>query len=109
LPNKNERKSIFEVHLKEIRAESWSTYDTTELSRLTPYFSGAEIKQLIVEAMYQAFSEQREFKTQDIIREIDRCVPLAKLHQEAVQRLQSWARSGRIRLGSLDNTQLNEM
>lgn len=109
LPTRNERKSIFEVHLKQFRAESWSFYDTNELSRLTPFFSGAEIKQLIVEAMYQAFSEGREFKTQDIIREIDRCVPLAKLHQEAIQRLQSWARSGRIRLGSIDNTQLNDM
>jgi ATP-dependent 26S proteasome regulatory subunit len=109
LPTKNERKKIFEVHLRQVRTENWSSYDTNELSRLTPYFSGAEIKQLIVEAMYQAFSEGRDFKTQDIINEIDRCVPLAKLHQEAIQRLQSWARSGRIRLGSLDNTQLNEI
>jgi SpoVK/Ycf46/Vps4 family AAA+-type ATPase len=109
LPTKNERKSIFEVHLKQVRPESWLSYDTNELSRLTSYFSGAEIQQLIVEAMYQAFSEGREFKTEDIIIEIDRCVPLAKLHQEAIQRLQSWARSGRIRLGSLENTQLSEL
>lgn len=102
LPTRNERKSIFEVHLKHFRAETWSLYDTNELSRLTPFFSGAEIQQLIVEAMYQAFSEGREFKTQDIIKEIDRCVPLAKLHQESIQKLQIWARSGRIRLGSLE-------
>nr|YP_009550355.1 hypothetical protein Ycf46 [Characiopsis acuta]QAA11355.1 hypothetical protein Ycf46 [Characiopsis acuta] len=109
LPTKNERKKIFEVHLRQVRTESWGYYDTNELSRLTPYFSGAEIQQLIIEAMYQAFSEGRDFKTQDILNEIDRCVPLAKLHQEAIQRLQSWARSGRIRLGSLDTTQLNEI
>jgi ATP-dependent 26S proteasome regulatory subunit len=108
LPTKNERKSIFEVHLKQIRSESWFSYDINELSRLTPYFSGAEIKQVIIEAMYQAFSEGREFKTQDIINEIDRSIPLAKLHQEAIQKLQSWARSGRIRLSSLDSTQINE-
>ncbi len=108
LPTKTERKSIFEVHLKQIRAESWSTYDLNELSRLTPYFSGAEIKQVIIEAMYQAFSEGREFKTHDIINEIDNSIPLAKLHQEAIKKLQSWARSGRIRLSSLDNTQINE-
>lgn len=102
LPTKNERKSIFEVHLKNFRPESWKLYDTDELSQLTPSFSGAEIKQLIIEAMYQAFSEGREFKTQDIIKEINRSIPLAKLHQESVQKLQSWARSGRIRLGSID-------
>ena len=102
LPTKNERKSIFDVHLKSFRPESWEMYDTNELSQLTPSFSGAEIKQLIIEAMYQAFSEGREFKNQDIIKEIDRSIPLAKLHQESIQKLQSWARSGRIRLGSID-------
>lgn len=107
LPTKKERKSIFEVHLKNFRPESWELYDLNELSRLTSSFSGAEIKQLIIEAMYQAFSEGREFKTQDIIREIDKSVPLAKLHQESVQKLQSWARSGRIRLGSTDNSSSN--
>ena len=108
LPTKSERKSIFEVHLKNFRPDSWEFYDINELSRLTAYFSGAEIKQLIVETMYQAFSEGREFKTQDIIYEIERCVPLAKLHQEAIQRLQTWARSGRIRLGSAYTPQLSE-
>lgn len=107
LPTKNERKSIFEVHLKSFRPESWNLYDLNELSRLTPAFSGAEIKQLIIEAMYQAFSEGREFKTQDIIKEIDKSVPLAKLQQESIQKLQAWARSGRIRLGSTDNSAIN--
>lgn len=108
LPTKIERKSIFEVHLKHFRPESWNYYNTDELSRLTASFSGAEIKQLIVEAMYQAFSEGREFKTQDIIREIERCVPLAKLHQESIQKLQTWARSGRVRLSSLENQQFTD-
>ena len=107
LPTKNERKSIFEVHLKNFRPESWDLYDLNELSRLTSSFSGAEIKQLIIEAMYQAFSEGREFKTQDIIKEIDKSVPLAKLQQESIQKLQAWARSGRIRLGSSDSSSIN--
>ncbi len=59
--------------------------------------------------MYQAFSENREFKTQDIIKEINRSVPLAKLHQESIQKLQAWARSGRVRLGSIDNSAINDI
>lgn len=109
LPNRSERKSIFEVHLKSFRPESWQSYDTNELSKLTSLFSGAEIKQLIVEAMYQAFSENREFKNQDIIKEINRSVPLAKLHQESIQKLQAWARSGRVRLGSIDTSAINDI
>lgn len=102
LPTKNERKSIFKAQLKTFRPESWKLYDINELSQLTPSFSGAEIKQLIIEAMYQAFSEGREFRTQDIVKEIDNSIPLAKLQQESIQKLQAWALSGRIRLGSLD-------
>lgn len=109
LPNKNERKSIFEVHLRSFRPESWETYDTNELSKLTSSFSGAEIKQLIIEAMYQSYSEGREFKTQDIIKEISQSVPLAKLHQESIQKLQAWARSGRVRLSSIDNSNINNI
>jgi len=108
LPNKNERKSIFEVQLKMFRPESWELYNINELSKLTPFFSGAEIKQLIIEAMYQAFSEGREFKTQDIINEIDNSIPLAKLQQESIQKLQAWARSGKIRLGSIDTSSTNK-
>jgi predicted ribonuclease toxin of YeeF-YezG toxin-antitoxin module len=58
--------------------------------------------------MYKAFSEGREFKTQDIINEIDNSIPLAKLQQESVQKLQAWARSGKIRLGSIDTPSTNK-
>lgn len=108
LPTKKERKSIFEVHLRSLRPDNWTSYDTKALSLLTPFFSGAEIKQLIIEAMYQAFSEGRDFKTQDIKREIDRSVPLAKLNQEYVQKLQAWARSGRVKLGSIEQEEYIE-
>ena len=102
LPNTNERKIIFEIHLKSFRPESWATYNIQELSELTSSFSGAEIKQLIIEAMYQAFSEGREFKTEDIIKEIDTTIPLAKFNQESILTLQNWLRSGRIRPASAD-------
>jgi ATP-dependent 26S proteasome regulatory subunit len=100
LPNLRERISIFEVHLKEFRPETWSIYDLNELASRTNLFSGAEIRQLIIEAMYQAFSEKREFTSTDLYNEIDRCIPLAKIDSDSIQKVQSWVKSGRIRSGS---------
>lgn len=108
LPSKTEREKIFEVHLKHFRPESWFTYNLQELSQLTPLFSGAEIRQLIIEAMYQAFAENRDFHTQDIIYQIENCIPLAKLNQEGIQQLQKWARSGRIRPSSTELYTISE-
>jgi SpoVK/Ycf46/Vps4 family AAA+-type ATPase len=100
LPSKEERKKIFEVHLKNLRPESWQNYDIEYFSNFTNNFSGAEIKQLIIEAMYDAFYEKRDFTNEDIIRQIKEIIPLAKLDPEATKNLQNWALSGRIRSGS---------
>nr|YP_009550783.1 hypothetical protein Ycf46 [Eustigmatophyceae sp. Mont 10/10-1w]QAA11776.1 hypothetical protein Ycf46 [Eustigmatophyceae sp. Mont 10/10-1w] len=100
LPTLRERVNIFEVHLKEFRPETWWRYDLNELALRTNLFSGAEIRQLIIEAMYQAFSEKREFNNTDLFNEIDRCIPLAKIDSDSIQKVQSWVKSGRIRSSS---------
>jgi SpoVK/Ycf46/Vps4 family AAA+-type ATPase len=103
LPTKEERKKIFEVHLKHLRPESWENYDIEYLSTMTQNFSGSEIKQLIIEAMYDAFNEKRDFTTEDIFQQIKEIVPLAKLDAESIQNLQNLALSGRIRSASKYN------
>ena len=66
-------------------------------------FSGAEIRQSIIEAMYFAFHEEREFTTQDICHAIKNTVPLSELDTKQMQILQNWASSGRIRPASSKN------
>lgn len=98
LPKYNERIQIFTIHLKKFRPISWFNYDIDYLSKITNKFSGAEIEQLIIEAMYCSFDENRELTTQDIIHSIKQTVPLAFVDQEQVTKLQEWAYSGRIRV-----------
>jgi len=100
LPNFEERKIIFQVHLKTFRPETWSFYDLNLLSQNTINFSGAEIKQVIIEAMYYAFSQKRDFTSQDILLQIKNTVPLAKLSSQTIGELQNWARTGRVRSAS---------
>ena len=63
-------------------------------------FSGAEIRQSIIEGMYVAFYEKREFTTQDISTALKQLIPLAQLESNQTLKLQKWASSGRIRLAS---------
>ena len=57
-------------------------------------FSGAEIRQSIIEAMYHAFYEQREFTTDDICLALNELIPLAQLENNQTLKLQNWASSG---------------
>jgi ATP-dependent 26S proteasome regulatory subunit len=100
LPTYEERKVIFKVHLKTFRPETWAFYDLNLLSQNTVNFSGAEIRQVIIDAMYFAFSQKRDFTSQDILLQIKNTVPLAKLNSQTIGELQNWARTGRVRSAS---------
>lgn len=100
LPTKEEKKSIFKVHLSRLRPKSWNSYDISLLSDMAKKFSGAEIEESIIEAMHTAFSENREFTVKDIIESINQFIPLANTHQEKIDFLQDWALAGKARLAS---------
>ena len=100
LPSQLEREKIFSVHLSRIRPNSVSDFDIPLVSARTANFSGAEIEQVIVDAMYIAFAESREFTTQDLLVSIDNTIPLFVTCYDQVQLLIDWASSGKARLAS---------
>jgi len=103
LPQRQEREQIFQIHIKEFRPKTWNSFDYKKLAELSESFSGAEIKQSIIEAMYHAFYEQREFTTEDICFALNELIPLAQLESKQTIKLQDWASSGRIRLASTNS------
>ena len=100
LPNQEERKAIFEVHLSRLRPQNIKDYDIDRLARETPDFSGAEIEQTLIEAMHIGFSQNRDFKTSDILEAASQIIPLAKSAEEQIKFLQNWAGAGKARLAS---------
>ena len=100
LPKESEREEIFKIHIKQFRPASWDSYNYKQLAQFSNSFSGAEIKQSIIEAMYQAFYEKREFTTNDICVALKELIPLASLESEQMLKLQNWISSGQIRLAS---------
>jgi len=100
LPEKEEREEIFKIHLQTFRPNSWESFDYNQLAESSESFSGAEIRQSIIEGMYHAFYEKREFTTEDICMALKELIPLAHLESDQMIRLQQWASSGRIRSAS---------
>ncbi len=91
LPNAEERKDIFRIHLSKRRREI-ERFDLDQLANVCDGFSGAEIEQALVAAMYEAFAQDREFTQLDIIAASRATMPLSKTMTEQVTALRDWAR-----------------
>ncbi|MFE4106931.1 stress-responsive protein Ycf46 [Almyronema epifaneia] len=90
LPNAEERKEIFRIHLQKRRRDI-SRFDLDQLTSVCKGFSGAEIEQAVIAAMYEAFAQNREFTQLDIIAAIKATLPLSKTMAEQVTALRQWA------------------
>jgi len=73
LPDLNERKDIFKVHVRPLKADA--TLDTDFLSKQTPGFSGADIANVCNEAaLIAARKNKKSIERQDFLDAIDRIV-----------------------------------
>ena len=93
LPTQSEREQIFKVHLNRLRPNNQFNFQL--LASQSKDLSGAEIEQIVYEAMQQGFSRNEEFSMGDLLDAIANCVPLAKIAQPQIEALKDWAsRSG---------------
>ena len=98
LPDADERRAILDLQLKRRRPHHQLPLDVV-VDR-TAGFSGAELEQVVIEAMHQAFSQSREFGEADLIGAAAQLVPLSRTAREQLEALQLWASSGRARPAS---------
>lgn len=95
LPSSEERKAIFELHLKK-REKPLKEFDVQALEKASAGYVGAEIEQSIIDACWRAHADRkRPVKTDDILWALRRQVPLAKSHKEAVAVLKGYLEEGR--------------
>ena len=90
LPNEEERKSIFAIHLRKAKCEV-GRFDLVFLAKATKGWNGAEIEQACVSAAVEAFSEKRVLTEDDLHRIIATTVPLAVTMEEQIKAIKSWA------------------
>jgi SpoVK/Ycf46/Vps4 family AAA+-type ATPase len=101
LPTREERLQILEIHLRKKGREP-SQVDLHKVVEAMPEFSGSEIEQVVVSALYDAFDENpgtRELTTGQLLNAAKEIVPLAVTMQEGIAAMREWART-RARLAS---------
>lgn len=98
LPGGDARRRILEIHL-ERRSRDPSKFDLARLVDLTDGFSGAEIEQAVVSALYTAFSRQEDLRTETIAEEIEMTKPLSVTMAERIASLRAWAQDRAVFAG----------
>jgi len=98
LPTEEERKEIFAIHLAK-RGRDPRQFGLEALAACSDRFSGAEIEQAVISALYDAFYARRELTTPHILEALRETVPLAKTMDEQITRFRNWA-VGRARQAS---------
>ena len=98
LPTEEERVDILKIHLKR-RGRDPGNFDLALLARSCEGFSGAEIEEAVIAALFEAFSGREDLHSGHIEKTIAETVPLSKTMSEEMNRLRNWA-SGRARPAS---------
>lgn len=106
LPSERERREIFEVHLTRMRPARLREFDLDRLAFQSEGFNGAEIEQVIYDAMHLAFDQRREFQSEDILQSMSQVVPLSTTASDRIRLMQEWAASGRCRPASSDSASM---
>ena len=91
LPAFDERKEIFSIHLKKRRRDP-AKYDLDLLAKKAAGYSGAEIEQVVVAALFHAFGDgHREMTDEDLVASLRESVPLSITMREGIEKLREWA------------------
>lgn len=98
LPTHRERKDIFNIHIKK-RLKSPDVIGDfvlddevlQRLSDITEGYVGAEIEQIVVVALFEAFSESRSITLDDFEKAVKETIPLSVTQAEQIRAIREWA------------------
>ncbi len=99
LPLDEERAEIFRIHLAK-RHRNPEEFDLPALAAASQEFSGAEIEEAIISALYDAFYAKQELATAHVLATLSQTVPLARTMAEKITAQRNWA-TGRARNASV--------
>ena len=90
LPEAEIRKEIFTIHLQKRELDP-SSFELNVLACASEGFSGAEIEQVVVSALYAGFGGNRTLDNAMLVEEINKTYPLSVTMAEKLQSLREWA------------------
>jgi SpoVK/Ycf46/Vps4 family AAA+-type ATPase len=98
LPDESTRAEILRIHLQRRQLEL-SEFDLAALAKASEEFSGAELEQAIVAALYEAHAAQERLSTQRLLDELKLTKPLSVLRAEEIEALRDWAKERAVPAG----------
>lgn len=99
LPTQEVRELIFSIHLKK-REQNPEQFDLAALAEASDGFSGSEIEQAVVAALYSLYEEDSETLTDThIIEELKTTRPLSVVMGEKIDWLRSWGSDRAVSAG----------
>jgi SpoVK/Ycf46/Vps4 family AAA+-type ATPase len=90
LPASENRKDIFIIHLQK-RGFDAAGFKLDELAQVADGFSGSEIEQAVVSAMYVAHAAGGDLTHEGLLAEINQTRPLSVVMAEKINELRQWA------------------
>jgi len=116
LPTLAERQKIFKVHIQKKIGNSPINHEIVasdevagRLAAMAEGFTGSEIEQSVISALFEAFYHQRGLREEDIAKVIRESVPLAKTQAEQIKAIREWASERAVLATAQDDREyLNE-
>lgn len=91
LPKEKEKEEIFSIHLSK-KGRDPKNFNINEFAAAAKDFTGAEIEQVITDALFQAFNKQKEVSNEEILSAIKECIPLSTTYSGELNYLREWAK-----------------
>jgi hypothetical protein len=90
LPDEATRGAIVDIHLRR-RKQAPEGFDLSRLARESQGYSGAELEQVVVSALYSAFSAGVPLTDELLLAELRQMPPIASTAREKIAFLREWA------------------
>jgi SpoVK/Ycf46/Vps4 family AAA+-type ATPase len=91
LPKDKEKEEIFHIHLQK-KGRDPKNFDLVNFAKAAKDFTGAEIEQVIIDALFSSFNKKKELSNDEILTSIKLCIPLATTYSEELGTLREWAK-----------------
>ncbi|MDX1499522.1 MAG: AAA family ATPase [Woeseiaceae bacterium] len=90
LPALEVRAAILRIHLA-AREQAPEAFDIDAIAAASEGFSGAELEQAVVSALYAAHAGREPLRSEHLLAEVAQTRPLAVVMRERIEALRSWA------------------
>ncbi|MBP5232105.1 MAG: AAA family ATPase, partial [Planctomycetes bacterium] len=109
LPTSREREAILRLHWEKrlrdpgVRGDFSIDGSLPALVAMTEGYSGAELENVVISGLFEAFSESRALRMADLERAARNTVPLSVTQAEKVMELRVWAASRAVSASARDD------